>query len=100
MNIAPAQDRTAQPKTLSLVVFHGSGKLKTLMIFPSIFKGEHIKHEKQISIFTGKDITVKFDRPVALQIDGETVLDVTEYTVHANVPANSKVAPEAAPAEV
>ncbi|MBQ3640018.1 MAG: diacylglycerol kinase family protein [Clostridia bacterium] len=100
MNIAPAQDRTTQPKTLSLVVFHGSGKLKTLMIFPSIFKGEHIKHEKQISIFTGKDITVKFDRPVALQIDGETVLDVTEYTVHANVPANSKVAPEAAPAEV
>ena len=100
MNIAPAQDRTAQPKTLSLVVFHGSGKLKTLMIFPSIFKGEHIKHEKQISIFTGKDITVKFDRPVALQIDGETVLDVTEYTVHANVPAKSKAAPEAAPAEV
>lgn len=100
MNIAPAQDRTAQPKTLSLVVFHGSGKLKTLMIFPSIFKGEHIKHEKQISIFTGKDITVKFDRPVALQIDGETVLDVTEYTVHANAAVKSKTAPEAAPAEV
>ncbi len=83
MNIAPAQDRLATPKTLSVVVLHGSGKLKTLMLFPSIFKGEHIKHEKQVSIRTGKDITVKFDRPVALQIDGETVLGVTEYTVHA-----------------
>ena len=29
----------------------------------------------------GKEITVKFDRPAPLQIDGETVLDVTEYTV-------------------
>ena len=86
MNIAPAQDRLAQPKTLSLVLLHGSGKLKTLMIFPSIFKGEHIKHEKYVKIFTGKDITVKFDRPVALQIDGETVLGVTEYTVHATAP--------------
>ncbi len=29
----------------------------------------------------GKEITVRFDRPVALQIDGETVLAVSEYTV-------------------
>ncbi len=100
MNIAPSQDRLAQPKTLSLVVFHGSGKLKTLMIFPSIFKGEHIKHEKQITILKGRDITVAFDRPVALQIDGETVLGVTEYTVHANAPAPAAPASEAAPAEV
>ena len=100
MNIAPNQDRLAEPKTLSLVILHGSGKLKTLMIFPSIFKGEHIKHEKQITILKGRDITVAFDRPVALQIDGETVLGVTEYTVHANAPAPAAPASEAAPAEV
>ena len=29
----------------------------------------------------GKDITVTFDRPTPLQIDGETVLGVTSYTV-------------------
>lgn len=28
---------------------------------------------------SGKDITVSFDRPVALQVDGETVLGITEY---------------------
>jgi hypothetical protein len=33
------------------------------------------------STFVGKKVTVKFARPVALQIDGETVLNVTEYTV-------------------
>ena len=83
MNIAPEQDRLAKPKTLSLVVLHGSGKLKTLVVFPSIFKGEHVKHTEMVSIMTGKEITLEFDRPVALQIDGETVLDVTRYTVRA-----------------
>ena len=36
-----------------------------------------------VKVFTGKEITVKFDRPCALQIDGETVLGVTEYKVKA-----------------
>ena len=63
------------------MLFHGSSKLKTLMIFPSIFKGKHVKHKKNISIFEGKNIKVKFDRPCALQIDGETVLNVDSYTV-------------------
>ncbi|MBQ7293605.1 MAG: hypothetical protein IJW79_07690 [Clostridia bacterium] len=75
----PEQSRTDTDGKLSLMVFHGSGKLKTLMIFPSIFTGEHIKNTKCVEVLTGKDITVKFDRSTPLQIDGETVLDVTEY---------------------
>lgn len=77
----PAQERLNQQRTVSTMVFHGSGKLKTLMIFPSIFKGEHIRYDKQVEILTGHDITVEFDRPTALQIDGETVLGVTQYRV-------------------
>ena len=83
MNVAPDQNRLAEPKKLSLVVWNGTGKITTLLRFKSIFSGEHIKYKKMIHIFTGKDITVKFDRPTALQIDGETVSGVTEYTVHA-----------------
>ena len=83
MNVAPDQNRLAVPKKLSLVVWNGTGKITTLLRFKSIFSGEHIKYKKMIHIFTGKDITVKFDRPTALQIDGETVSGVTEYTVHA-----------------
>ena len=77
----PAQDRMNAGRTVSLCVFHGSGKLKTLMIFPSLFKGEHIKKKKYVKVLSGKNITVQFDRPCALQIDGETILNVTEYTV-------------------
>ena len=77
----PEQKRGADDNKVSLMLFHGSSKLKTLMIFPSIFKGKHVKHKKNISIFEGKSVSVKFDRPTALQIDGETVLNVDSYTV-------------------
>ncbi len=79
----PAQDRLNGEGSISTMVFHGTGKLRTLMIFPSLFKGEHVKHEKVISILSGKEITVEFDSPRALQVDGETVLDVKSYTVRA-----------------
>lgn len=74
----PAQSRDGGE--LSVMIFHGSGKLKTLMIFPSIFKGEHVKKEKHVTVLTGKSITVKFDAPRSLQVDGETILGVEEYT--------------------
>ncbi len=76
----PGQTRDDPEHTLSLMVFHKSGKMKTLMIFPSIFKGEHVKHTKNIAVHKGHSITVKFDRPTPLQVDGETILNVSEYT--------------------
>ena len=88
----PAQDRNSEDKKVSLMVFHGSGKLKTLMIFPSIFTGEHVKHTKQISVFEGKEITVEYDRPAPLQIDGETILGVSRYSVSAEAKAEKKAA--------
>lgn len=83
MNVAPEQDRCADDGKVTVVVWHGTGKLSTLMRFPKIFKGEHVKYTKMISIFKGTKITVEFDRPTALQIDGETVSGVTEYSVSA-----------------
>ena len=63
------------------MVFHHPGKLKTLMVFPSIFKGEHVKHKSMVEVLTGRNIEVKFSRPTPLQIDGETISGVTGYTV-------------------
>ena len=83
MNTAPEQDRLSEEGKVTLVVMYGSGKLKTLMVFPSIFKGEHVKHTEMVAVHTGKEISVTFDRPCALQIDGETVLDVLSYTAKA-----------------
>ena len=83
MMTAPEQNRLAEDGKVTLVVMHGTGKLKTLMVFPSIFKGEHIKHTEMVAVHKGREISVTFDRPCALQIDGETVLNVTNYKVSA-----------------
>ena len=80
----PEQSRLGDG-SVSFMAFHGTGKLKTLMIFPSLFKGEHVKHTEAVEVIKCKEITVTFDEPCALQIDGETILDVTSYTVHANM---------------
>ncbi len=82
MIATPGQDRLGKDRLLSLLVFHGSGKIRTLAIFPSIFKGKHVDHKKVVEVKTGHRITVTFDRPVALQIDGDTVLNVTTYTAY------------------
>lgn len=75
----PDQDRLSEDGKLSTLVFHGTSPLKTLLIFPSLFKGEHIKHTKNVAIFEGHDISVEFDSPRAAQIDGETVLGANGY---------------------
>ncbi|MBQ9117949.1 MAG: diacylglycerol kinase family protein [Clostridia bacterium] len=77
----PEQSRNNPDKKVSVMAYCGKCKLKVLMIFPSLFKGEHVKHKKHITILSGHEITVKFDSPRALQIDGETILNVSEYTV-------------------
>ncbi len=87
MMVTPAQQRCGDG-TVSTCIMFGSGKLKTLMVFPSIFKGEHVKHTEMCQVLTGREITVEFDQPTALQIDGETILGVTQYTACAKVPVS------------
>ena len=77
----PDQDRLNTDGTVSVMVMNGTGKLRTLMIFPSIFSGEHVKKENAVRVWVGHEIRVQFDRPTPLQIDGETISGVTEYTM-------------------
>lgn len=97
MMVTPAQNRLDEDGMVSSAVLYGSGALKTLIVFPSIFKGEHVNHTEMVEIRKGHEITVEFDRPTALQIDGETVLGVTSYTVKTGKLAKKK---EIAAAEV
>ena len=78
MMMAPDQDRFSDK--LTVVVYHCRSKLKALIAFPSIFKGEHLRKKDMVAVFTGNEIHVRFSRPCAAQIDGETVLNVTEYS--------------------
>lgn len=84
MFMAPYQNRLNSDRAVTLVVVHGSIKLKVITAFSTIFSGKHIKFKKNVKMFLGHDIKVEFDRPVPLQIDGETILNVKEYTVKTN----------------
>ena len=77
----PHQQRADRTDHVSVGVMHTWGRLRTFLSFPGVSKGKHIKKKKLAAEWQGKHITVEFDRPVALQIDGETVLDVTKYEV-------------------
>ena len=83
MMIAPSQDRMNSERTLTTIVFRCKSKLKTLMVFPSIFKGEHVNHKDMVDVLEGREITVEFDRPTPLQVDGETYVNVSRYSVFA-----------------
>ena len=68
----PTPDQKRGEGKVSTMLFFGKGRLKTLSV---------VQHTDMVKIFTGKTATVKFDRPTALQIDGETIKNVTEYSV-------------------
>ena len=78
MMIAPAQDRNSDK--LTVVLYRSRSKLKALINFPSIFEGKHVEKANLTTVLTGNKIRVKFSRPCAAQIDGDTVLNVTEYS--------------------
>ena len=80
MMVTPEQDRLNPEHELSIVVVPCKSRLRILTIFPKIFKGEHVKYTKVFKTFRGKSVTVEFDKPTALQIDGETVIGVTKYS--------------------
>lgn len=83
MMVTPGQDRLNKERTVSCVILHCKFNLHALMIFPKIFKGELINEKKHVCLFTGKHVKVKFDKPCALQIDGETILNVSECEINA-----------------
>lgn len=74
----PKQDRKSD--YISCCVVHSTNALQTLIIFPSIFKGEHVKYESKVRALKGKEIKVVFDKPQDVQIDGETIRGVTEIS--------------------
>jgi diacylglycerol kinase (ATP) len=59
---------------LDICIVKDISNLRILFLFPSIFKGEHIKYKKYIEIHRGKRIKVQVDGEMYLNIDGEISL--------------------------
>lgn len=91
MNATPDQKRDDPEGTLSVMLFYGKGRLATLMAFPSIFEGKHVEKKNMVAVHTGKEISVTFDSPAPVQIDGETILGITSYKAKAHSLVDTKI---------
>ena len=92
MKIAPDQNRLDPDGKITFIVAHDLSRAKILTVFPEIFKGTHVRHTKYIDIIKCDEVTVKFDTPCAMQIDGEGISDVSEYTAYSRNAARERKA--------
>ncbi len=74
--LAPRQDRTGDK--LCCVVLFGLGRLEALTKLPKVLRGAH-ENIPQCDVRFGRDISVAFDRPGAINLDGEPLERVTGY---------------------
>lgn len=81
MMAAPSQNRLNNDGSQTVMLFYGKGRLRTLIGFPKIFTGEHVNQKNMVNIISGKNIKVTFSEPRTLQIDGETIKNITTYEV-------------------
>ena len=81
--VAPDQDRFNEDALVTVVTLYKKNRLLTLMRFPMLNKGEHVKKPDWVTVKTGKKVTVSFEEPCALQIDGDVVENVLTYSVEA-----------------
>ncbi len=86
---APNQDRLNKDHTVSVIAMYNVNKIKALFILPSMFKGKHIKYKDIIDVSQGNEITIIYDKPAPMQIDGETILDVIRCDVKSAVAKQS-----------
>lgn len=58
-------------------------KLKLLFIFPSIFKGNHLKYDKYVTMYKAKNIVIQSQDEMYLNIDGEVtnVKDEVQFRI-------------------
>ncbi len=77
MKIAPNQDRLSEK--LCCIVWHDTGRLGTLLRLPTLLWGGHVKLKNKCDVFFCQDVAVEFERPCAIQLDGEVISGVTRY---------------------
>ena len=84
IKIAPSQDRKNPNHKVTNVVAWAPNRLSGVALFLSILMGNAEKLKKNLEFHEGYDVKVEFSPAVAVQIDGETFTNVTEYEVHAD----------------
>ena len=80
MKLTPGQDRRSDK--FCCIVWHKTPRLLALPLFISVFPGLHVHLKSMFDIIWGNDIQVEFDRPCAINLDGEVTSGLTFYSAH------------------
>lgn len=75
--LIPDPTRRRTDETLSLVVIHGCGRVKTNHLLRQLRKGR-LPKSRHLTLLRGRDVRLAFDAPVSLSTDGERRNGVTE----------------------
>lgn len=63
-----------------VIVVNKASRIKLLLLFPSIFKGQHIRFKKHVEIFKARKIKIITDDKTYLNVDGE-IYDIEKETL-------------------
>lgn len=69
-NMMMAPDARIDDGLLDVIILNKVSRRKLLSLFPSLFKGDHVKDDA-VEVFKGKNISLKSDYPLVLTPDGE-----------------------------
>lgn len=83
MMVAPMQNRLNDEHILTLMLFQNANRFQMATSFPAVFSGKHIKNPKCVFLY-GHDITVEFDRPSYIEMDGEPLEGIIKYHAYRN----------------
>jgi diacylglycerol kinase family enzyme len=60
-----------------MLIIHRIPRLLLFLIFPTIYFGWHVKFRRYVKVVQGKSFKVEYGRSAYLQMDGESLDDVT-----------------------
>ena len=66
---------------IDICIIHKLSKFSLIMCFPLIYIGKHTIKKKAVTILRGKEISIKCDEGLYMQVDGEDFIDIKE--IHA-----------------
>ena len=81
VKIAPKANRESEE--LDVVVVKKIPKWLLILIFPTIYFGWHVIFKRYVKVLKGHEVTITFDQPTYLQIDGDVEYPIEKIKVFA-----------------
>jgi diacylglycerol kinase (ATP) len=79
MKVAPKEKR--EDDELTLVVLKDIPKWLLILIFPTIYLGWHVIFKSFVNFYRAKKISITYDKPTYLQIDGDVEYPISSYVI-------------------